>query len=95
MIEEEKMRVNFSSLILVFILSMLIEDCGVSSSKASSGFEITVIASKGPVIGGTVTVYSVNQDGSKGGVIGNSSTKSKGSFTVINPAIKHRTYAAA
>ena len=56
--------------------------CGGSSSSSSSGNVVSGLASKGPIDGGSVEVYALLEDGTKGDLLGTATTGADGSFTI-------------
>jgi len=76
------------SLLLIAILiafTIILTGCGGGGGGKGPSGAITVdgVASKGPISGGTVKVYALNADGSKGSQIGTTTTtKADGSYSV-------------
>ncbi|MBI5814317.1 MAG: SUMF1/EgtB/PvdO family nonheme iron enzyme [Nitrospinae bacterium] len=73
---------------LIFVGAIAACDGGKSSSTSSSSsgqssqsVSITGRASKGPIIGGTVTVYQLNADGTRGAVLAQTTTGADGRFS--------------
>lgn len=77
-------RGSFRLLVLLASIAVL-AGCGGSSSSddpSSSGNTISGVASKGPIDGGSVEVYSLLDDGTKGDLLGTDTTGADGSFTI-------------
>ncbi len=78
-------RIYYINLIFILSLSLLLSACGSGGGSGGGGDTaktISGVASKGPISGGTVTVYSLNPDGSKGNSLGSGTTKSGGAYSV-------------
>ena len=68
---------------LAFLLALIIISpygCGGSDDNSS----VNGRAVKGPIVGGTVSVYAINTDGSRGDLLESTSTDDSGNFTLAN-----------
>lgn len=79
-------RLGVICFFLVFLLAFV---WGCSSSSSNKGQDtsdanITGLASKGPISNGTVKVYALKTDGSKGDELGSAITKPDGSYGPVN-----------
>lgn len=57
-------------------------DAGGTGSTGSTATGVSGIASKGPINGGTVTVYALNDNGTKGNFLGTDTTGADGSYNI-------------
>ena len=75
------MKSLIRNLRIIFILLAIaaLTGCGDSTS---SGNSISGTASKGPIDGGSVEVYALLADGTKGDLLGTATTSADGSFTI-------------
>lgn len=69
----------FRLFVLIAVAATLLSAC---SDGGGSANEISGQASKGPIIGGSVEVYSLQFDGSKDKLLGTATTSADGSFNV-------------
>lgn len=81
----ENNRVLGRLIVVLFASLMLFAGCGGGSDDTSvtttpGTGTISGTAVKGPVSGGTVTAFSTNSDGAKGGQIGTAMTDAQGNF---------------
>lgn len=70
------------NVMIIFIFSVLLIACGKSSGGGDTATTITGLASKGPINGGTVSVFKINTDGSKGDKLGTATTKEDGAYSI-------------
>ena len=63
---------------------LFLSNCGGGGGGGSGGGGASIggVASKGLISGGTVTVYSLNSDGTKGDILGTTVTSSDGSYSI-------------
>jgi len=83
-----KILIFRKSLWILFPILALLAGCGGGSGDGNTGTNrsdtavISGTATKGPVLGATVTAFSINPDGTKGGQIGSGQTDGQGSFSI-------------
>ena len=68
--------------VLLAGITMLAACGGSSSSSGGIGNTVSGLASKGPIDGGSVEVYALLDDGTKGDLLGSATTGADGSFTI-------------
>jgi len=76
------MKRRLMKLMTAGILIVSLSGCGggaagVGTTAGGSVTNISGIASKGPIMGGTITIYALNPDGTYGAALGTNSTSSK------------------
>jgi len=70
------------SLLLLFALAALAGCGGGGNNIPAADYKVTGTASKGPIDGGTVEVFALLADGTKGDLLGTATTGADGSFTI-------------
>jgi len=74
-------------ILLTFVLSFSLIGCGSGGGDNGGGGGVGIpkslsgVAAKGPIIGGTVTVFVLNPDGSKGGLLSTAITGPDGLYS--------------
>ncbi len=61
------------------LVALALTSCG---GLFGSGTQLAGVATKGPIDAGTITVYSLNSDGSRGSVLATATTGTDGAFSV-------------
>lgn len=83
-----KNRIFKKWICILFPIMTLLAGCGGGSGDGNTGTNrsdtavISGTATKGPVVGATVTAFSINPDGTKGGRIGSGQTDGQGNFSI-------------
>jgi len=75
----KRLKVSILFIAILSAFALILTGCG-----GGGGGEVTIsgLASKGPISGGTVTVFALNADGSKGNQLGTATTGADGSYSV-------------
>lgn len=83
--EEVGMRTQLKTWVFATFLAAIMIGCGGGGgggTKETAATTINGVASKGPISGGTVTVYALNTDGSKGNQLGTAISGTDGSYSI-------------
>lgn len=77
-------KVLFMVLLIAVFLAGSLAGCGSGGGGGGNGAQksITGVASKGPISGGTVVVYALAADGTKGDLLGSATTGTDGSYSI-------------
>ena len=74
----KRLKVSILFIAILSAFALILTGCG----GGGGGTSISGLASKGPISGGTVTVFALNADGSKGNQLGTTTTNANGLYSV-------------
>ncbi|QWV94265.1 hypothetical protein KP004_03510 [Geomonas oryzisoli] len=77
---------HIAAALLLLVLPLLLIGCGGGGGGGATRI-VSGIATKGPIVGGLVSVYRLALDGTRGGLLGSGVTGADGSYAVRIPAV--------